>query len=514
MLENARKTEAEKMKRISPGERPAFHLTPPAGWMNDPNGFSFYNGQYHLFFQYNPYAAHWDKMHWGHAVSSNLLKWDYRPTALAPDSAVDEGGCFSGSAVTLADGRHLLMYTGLTHLHAGKGSAAKDSNTQGGADGSEYDQVQNIAVGDGTNYVKYEKNPVIDSSQLPEGLRPIDFRDPKIIVLKDGSFGALTVSMDGEGRGRVLLYQSRDGFSWQFRREFCRNEGKFGKMWECPDLFELDGKWFLLVSPMEMCAKGQDYHNGNVTVVLAGSLDEDTMEFVPDYDQTVDYGIDFYAAQTILSPDGRRIMIGWMQNWESITMRDEDAPWAGQMTLPRELSFHDGRLYQQPVQELAGCYSSSVFYRKVPVSDEFSLYGVEGRMIDLDVTVRPVPGEPLYRYFSIRFAIGGDQYSEASYSPDTGLFLIDRENSGSRRALKHQQRCSVPESRDGNLSVRIILDRYSFEVFINHGRYVMSAVIYTDPHAEQITFCAGGKALIDVSMREISLEDNPGSQEH
>ena len=150
----------------------------------------------------------------------------------------------------------------------------------------------------------------------------------------------------------------------------------------------------------------------------------------------------------------------------------------------------------------------------MPVSDEFSLYGVEGRMIDLDVTVRPVPGEPLYRYFVIRFAADGDQSSEVSYSPDTGLFLIDRENSGTRRALKHQQRCSVPESRDGNLSVRIILDRYSFEVFINHGRYVMSAVIYTDPHAEQITFCAGGKALIDVSMREISLEDNPGSQEH
>ena len=504
-LLSARRAEDEGMKKIAPEERPAFHLTAPAGWLNDPNGFSFYGGEYHLFFQYNPYAAHWDKMHWGHAVTSDLLKWTYCPAALAPDSVLDEGGCFSGSAVELGDGRQLLMYTGLTPVPNKGGNPEKDVREQDAQKAPEYYQVQNIAVGDGRDYVKYEKNPVIESKMLPEGSDLHQFRDPKIIPLKDGSYGVLTVCMGEDGLGRVLLFQSSDCFSWHFLRELYRNDGHFGLMWECPDFFELDGKWFLMISPMDMSRKGFEYHNGYESMVFAGSLDEKTLEFKPDYDQCVDYGIDFYAAQTMSAPDGRRIMIGWMQNWETRAMIPEDVSWAGQMTIPRELSFHDGRLYQQPVREISRYYGSTVFYRKVPVSDEIDLYGVDGRIIDLDVTVSPAGDEPLYRYFVIRFAMDEGHYSEAMYSPDTGIFVISRESSGTRKGLLHQQSCLVPESMDGNLSVRILLDRYSFEIFINDGRYVMSAVIYTDPGADRISFRAGGKAIIDVAKRGINI---------
>lgn len=501
-LDSARKTEAERMKGASFEERPLFHLTPPAGWMNDPNGFSFYGGEYHLFFQYNPYAEHWAQMHWGHAVSKNLLKWTYCPAALAPDSPADEGGCFSGSAAVLPDGRHILMYTGVIPAKKEHDFAAKETCGQARKE-AEYYQVQNIAVGDGRDYVKYEKNPVITSDMLPEGLNPCEFRDPRIIPLKDGTFGALLVSEGEDGLGRVLLYQSSDGFSWNFRKELCRNDGRFGTMWECPDFFELDGKWFLLINPMDMRQKRYEYPNGHGSMILAGNFDEDTLDFTPDYDQCVDYGIDFYAAQTMKAPDGRRIMIGWMQNWDTIAMRPENTLWAGQMTLPRELSFRDGRLYQQPVREIDEYHGDTVLYRKVPVSDEICLYGIEGRMIDLEISVSAVPGDSLYRYFIIRFAMDEDHYSEAMFSPDTGLFVINRENSGSRKALVHVKSCMVPESRDGSLSVRMILDRYSFEIFINDGRYVMSAVIYTDLRADQISFRAGGKAVIDVTKREI-----------
>ena len=112
-LREARKMEEIMGKQISAGERPLFHLTPRAGWMNDPNGFCYHAGQYHMFYQYNPYSSHWDSMHWGHAVSSDLLHWEYLPAALAPDEIYDSNGCFSGSAVTLDDGRMLLMYTGV-----------------------------------------------------------------------------------------------------------------------------------------------------------------------------------------------------------------------------------------------------------------------------------------------------------------------------------------------------------------------------------------------------------------
>ena len=148
MLEKARKYEDEQGKQIKAEDRPAFHVSPYVGWMNDPNGFSYYQGEYHLFYQYNPYDTHWDSMHWGHVVSKDLLHWEYLPAALAPDEDYDKMGCFSGSAIELDDGRQLLMYTAVDHETL--------------EDGSKRDiQTQAVAVGDGRDYVKYEKNPVL-----------------------------------------------------------------------------------------------------------------------------------------------------------------------------------------------------------------------------------------------------------------------------------------------------------------------------------------------------------------
>ncbi|MCM1146005.1 MAG: glycoside hydrolase family 32 protein, partial [Lachnoclostridium sp.] len=174
-LENARKYEKIKEKEIAKEPRPAFHLSSRVGWMNDPNGFSYYNGEYHLFYQYHPYNSHWGPMHWGHAVSKDLLHWKYLPAALAPDADYDRDGCFSGSALTLPDGRHLLLYTGVS------------KETQ--PDGSMRDvQRQCIAIGDGTDYEKYALNPVIDEKSLPENGSKYDFRDPKIWRKADGSY--------------------------------------------------------------------------------------------------------------------------------------------------------------------------------------------------------------------------------------------------------------------------------------------------------------------------------------
>ena len=165
-LERARAFEVEAEKQISPEDRPSFHLSPRCGWLNDPNGFSYYKGQYHLFYQYYPYNSQWGPMHWGHAVSEDLLHWTYLPCAISPDAPYDRGGAFSGSAIVLPDGRHLLMYTGLNELQ--------------NVPGNDPWQFQNLAVGDGLNYTKYEGNPVLSPGDLPEGSDPHDFRDPKI----------------------------------------------------------------------------------------------------------------------------------------------------------------------------------------------------------------------------------------------------------------------------------------------------------------------------------------------
>ena len=157
------------------GWRLKFHLMPPEGWLNDPNGLCYFNGEYHLFYQYHPYNSHWGPMHWGHAVSKDLLHWKYLPAALAPDMEYDRDGCFSGSAITLDDGRHMLMYTGV-----GK-------ETQ--ADGSCREvQTQCIAVGNGADYEKYPENPVLDETDLPEGSSRFDFRDPRIWRGADGKY--------------------------------------------------------------------------------------------------------------------------------------------------------------------------------------------------------------------------------------------------------------------------------------------------------------------------------------
>ncbi|MBR0354026.1 MAG: glycoside hydrolase family 32 protein [Oscillospiraceae bacterium] len=483
--------EEDALSRIPKDARPQFHLTPCVGWMNDPNGFSRYKGEYHLFYQYNPYKTEWDDMHWGHAVSADLLHWRYLPAALAPDEWYDADGCFSGSAAELPDGRQLLMYTGVRKLSRDSEDAL---------------QVQCLAVGDGLCYEKFAENPVISGDELPEGLSPYNFRDPKLWREPDGSYRCLVGACDGEQFGRLLLYRSDDGFRWRFESVLAENDGRFGMMWECPDFFELNGQSVLLVSPQYMLPEGFEYHNGNGTVCLIGQLDEERRHFSWSHHQAIDYGIDFYAPQTILTPDGRRVMIAWMQNWDACQNGRKEQLWYGQMTLPRELSIRGGRLYQQPLRELEQYRRNRVEYKNVSVRDETILPGIEGRCVELLLTVRPKDPEKLFQKFSLRFAKNEKYRSSLSFRPHESVVKIDRKCSGSRRAIIHQRRCLVP-NRNGELSMRVILDRYSIEAFLNDGEQVMTAVIMTDQDAREIAFHAIGDVEIDVVKYDLCLEE-------
>ena len=304
-LQNARAYEARHGAAIPAAERPAYHLTPYVGWMNDPNGFSYYQGKYHLFYQYYPYKTVWGPMHWGHAVSTDLLHWDYLPAALAPDSPSDKDGCFSGSAAQLPDGRQLLLYT----------SVRREEQP----DGKTRDvQTQSIAVGDGLDYVKLAQNPVLDETCLPEGFSRFDFRDPKIWQEPDGSYSAVLVGQGKTEGGAALLFHSPDGFHWEYVTILDASRGEYGVMWECPDFFELDGKQVLMVGPMEMQAR-DEFHNGHCVIAFIGSYDPVSHRFAREEVQLMDEGIDFYATQTMQAPDGRRIMTAWMQSWSGIS---------------------------------------------------------------------------------------------------------------------------------------------------------------------------------------------------
>lgn len=487
-LKEVREYEAANEKLIGELQRPKFHLTPRIGWMNDPNGFSCYNGRYHMFYQYHPYSTNWGPMHWGHAVSSDLLHWDYLPAALAPDREYDKDGCFSGNSVELCDGRQLLMYTGVVK---------KEEN------GKHLEiQQQCIAVGDGKEYEKYSGNPVLTAEDLPEGASKVDFRDPKVWRKSDGTYCCIIGNRPADGSGQILLFSSKDGFDWKYEKVFAANNNRFGKMWECPDFFETDGKGVLLVSPQDMLAEELEYVSGNGTLCMIGSYESDGDKFEIEHTQSADYGIDFYAPQTVLSPDGRRIMIGWMQNWDTCSLRHPDHRWYGQMSIPREVCVKNGRLYQMPVREIEQMRTGEVAHRKVLSNEIAQLEGISGRCVDMELTVQPAEKGKTYKKFTMRFAQDEQFYTELTYAPEYSVFEVDRSFSGSRRAIAHKRKCEVL-SKDGVLKLRIILDRFSAEVFINDGEKTVSTVIYTEIEAEGISFGADGDILLDVKKYEL-----------
>jgi beta-fructofuranosidase len=335
---------------------------------------------------------------------------------------------------------------------------------------------------------------------LPEGAGKYDFRDPKV-WRENGKYYIVVGNKTEDIDGQILQFVSDDGINWSYDKTVIKNNHRFGVMWECPDYFSHDGKQVLLTSPQDMLPEELEFHNGNGTLCVIGSIDENG-EFCEENCQAVDYGIDFYAPQTIKTPDGRRVMIGWMQNWDTCGIRRDDFPWFGQMSIPREITIKDNRLIQWPAREIENYYGKRISRQNVLISDSASLSSIEGRCVDMTVRVRSTQAELSYKKFEIRFADNGKAYSTIEYDPVDNIVKIDRKHSGSRRAIVHQRRCKVAGNK-GEISLRLVLDRYSMELFINNGQQVMSMVILTDVRAEGISFKAVGELLMDVTMYEL-----------
>lgn len=482
LLNKAREYELEKEKLIGKEDRPAFHMTPRVGWMNDPNGFCFYKGEYHMFYQYYPYKSVWGPMHWGHAVSKDLLHWEYLPAALAPDMPYDSFGCYSGNSITYKDGRHLIIYTSVVKNKI-------DENTE------EEFQQQSVAIGDGREYKKAAENPVITTDMIPEGYSTVDFRDPKIWKGKDGIYRVIIGAKDQNGLGHLLLYVSDDCITWKYKKVFLKNDGNFGTMWECPDFFEFEGKAVVIVSPIGMVETDFEYPDGNGTVCFVGTYDEETDTFTVENHQAVDYGADFYAPESADAPDGRHIIIGWAQNWATINEHSEDDSFFGQMSLPREISIKNNRLYQLPVKEIEECRYDKVEYKNISLSDEeVSLDGVRGRFLDMELEISANDATE----FVVSLAKNKENKTDFIYKPKESLVMVDRSMSGALNERFHQ-RCAKISSKDGHLKVRIIMDRNSIEIFIEDGRSVLTTAITTDLDAEDICFKADGSAIMNVT---------------
>lgn len=485
-LEEARTYEAREGAAIPAAHRPRFHLTPRVGWMNDPNGFCYYQGAYHLFYQYYPYDTVWGPMHWGHAVTTDLLHWDYLPCALAPDTDADAKGCFSGTAVPTPDGRLMLLYTGVQQT----GPKPEDVN-----------QLQCLAVGDGTDFVKDAANPVIGADLLPKGGSAVDFRDPKIWY-EDGRYHCVVSTRDTRDQGRILLYESPDARRWTYRTtlDSCRNE--YGKMWECPDFFPLEDKQLLIVSPQEMAGTPDGvFHAGFGTLALLGQYDKAEARFTRETVQPLDIGPDFYAPQTVLTPDGRRVMIGWMQNWATCGEAPRRHKWFGRMVLPRELFLRDGRLCQRPVRELETLWQDTV-HRQLTLDGDLPCPDLAGQHLDLTVTL-DAAASPQCRRFILCFGQDDRHSTRVEWSPLYNELVFDRSACGSRRDIPHLRRLKLAP-RDGKLTLRLILDGDSAELFLNDGEQTLTALLEDAPETAQgISLHSDGPAAVELTRHTL-----------
>ncbi len=452
----------ENLNTVNPTYRHTYHAISPIGWSNDPNGLIWFNGEGHLFHQFNPYASSWGPMHWGHYTTKDFVKWELQPVALAPDQDYDQDlGCFSGTAIE-KDGKLYLMYTGV-------------ANNQ---------QTQNLAVSeDGINFEKLNRNPVISTIEVPSGVSTADFRDPKVFY-HDGYYYCL-IGTKANGYGMIVLYRSSNLTSWDYVGKVMNNHNplaphflQLSGVYECPDFVTIDGQEILIVSPQNLPKEGNQFENIHSVVYMVGEMDYQSGRY--DYDEFVEFdgGFDFYAAQTMQTPDGRTIMLAWMQMWDR-TLVTQAHNWVGAYTLPRELTYQDGHVYQTPVREIIDYRTNAVSYQNKTVNGSLTLPQISGKTVELELEIEVGSSSKV----GVKLFKGEANETLVYYDALSQTVVFDRSNSGktiSGAEMNRSTRNVDVVLHNGILKLRIFLDVSSVEVFINDGYMTMTGNVYPD----------------------------------
>lgn len=462
---------------------PRFHVAPRANWMNDPNGFSLFKGEYHLFYQHHPFNPEWGPMYWGHVKSKDLVRWEHVRIALAPSMDFDEDGCFSGSAIE-KDGKLLLMYTG---------------NRWTGPDhDTDLQQVQAVAESqDGIHFTKWTE-PVI--TQVPRGpgldIHPFHFRDPKVWQ-KGDQYYCLLGSRTNENTGQVLLYRSPNLREWEFVAVAARREVNGGFMWECPDFFHLGDHDVLVISPQGVTPEEDRFHNLHQAVYVLGKLKYETGTFEHGDFNMLDAGFDFYAPQTLEDSEKRRILIGWMDMWES-EMPTQQHMFSGSMTIPRWLVPEGGRLLVRPLPELIKLRRGDVVLVKAATFNGIQVFdSVRGTCLEMKVDANVESTDAL----SINMRCGEGQRTVLSWTKKDSKLTLNRENSGEGEG---GARTTTITTKLDRLNLHIFLDQSSIEVFVNDGECVMTARIYPKEESDGIEFESQGVVVLGIEKWDLT----------
>ena len=473
--------------------RPAFHFSPAKNWINDPNGLVYDGTEYHLFFQYNPFGDQWGHMSWGHAVSKDLTRWQELAVAL-PEAGGDM--MFSGTAVL--DSRNT---SGFGQPGAPPLVAIYTAHRTGL-------QTQNIAYSTdrGRSWTRYSGNPVIDLHQA-------EFRDPMVFWHEPSQRWVMVVSL--AKAHKVYFYVSRDLKSWSKTGEFGPAGPREVPNWECPSFFELpvanaagQSRWVLVLGVGDGAPVG-----GSATQYFIGKFDGEKFlnENPPDTTLWVDHGADFYAGQTwsgIPPADGRRILLGWMNNWKYADKLPTN-PWRGQMSYPRSLQLRqteDGiRLMQIPVREIESLRGGHFQLKDTPVAKANVIAGRRKWsdtleiVADLQINQSPDVG--------IELRQGAAHGTRVGYDARKGVLYIDRTRSGSTAihpefAARHEAPLKL---EGGVLKLHILLDRCSVEVFANGGRAAITDLIFPDRGDRGLSLYDMGSQASVVSLDTWSL---------
>lgn len=438
--------------------RPAFHIAPPVGWLNDPNGLCQYRGIYHAFYQYSPFDEKGGLKFWAHCTSRDLLHWKLEDVPLSPDQPYDCHGVYSGSAVIEEDHMY-LYYTGNV-----KEMGDYDYINQG-----RQSNTVRVTSRDGFHFEK--KELLLTNEDYPMDLT-CHVRDPKVWK-KNGRWYMVQGARTKEDQGVVLLFTSGDGVKW-----FCTHRLKspkpFGFMWECPDLYELDGYTVLSISPQGVEADGLRWNNvyQSVTTFLDGDF---RTASVNDTFRELDGGFDFYAPQTFETEDGRRIQIAWMGMADVddfYTNPTTEDGWQHVLTLPRELSVKDGVLCQNPIRELNSYWTKEEAFQKEFVGSLGQAFEIE--LPDLDKLEE-----------NVKITLAKDLW--LTYDKKEQIFRMEFQDSrlGSGRTMRGREITKLTD-------MRVIVDVSCVEVFLNGGKDVFSTRFYPDGEKIEVTVSAPG----------------------
>ena len=465
--------------------RPQFHFSPQGHWMNDPNGLVYYDGEYHLFYQYYPDSTVWGPMHWGHAISTDLIHWEHLPIALYPDEL---GYIFSGSAVI--DWNNTSGLASDQYVHPPMIAIFTHHDPDGPKNERDDFQVQSIAysLDKGRTWEKYTDNPVIPNSDIR------DFRDPKVIWDEERSQWVLVLAAGD----RIMFYTSQNLIDWNLVSEFGQGHGSQGRPWECPDLFPLSiddssvTKWVLIVS------QGQEALNGGSgTQYFVG--DWDGKNFTNLNDSTtvlwLDHGKDNYAGVTwsdVHKDDNRRLFIGWMSNWQ-YAQQVPTVSWRSAMTLPRELSlktFEDHvRLISNPVREARSLRLSTTDLKTGILSTNTHLIDKNNQNnglfeIEMRMDLNGDSGVELL------LANSKGERVQFGYDVASGRYYIDRTFAGKSDFSKDYAGVHYSSSENNDVQVidfKVYVDHSSIEIFAEQGRVAMTEIFFPTENFDQLS---------------------------